>query len=280
MNTQLINIRSQNKNLTLQNGSVLKTFQILDCFSLDEPMLRVRDICEKTCMNRSTVIRFMNSLIETGIVEKHDERFYKLGIKLFELGIKVDVPSSLAVKAHHYLKRLADSVQESAHMVIRDKVEVLYILKEESSHSIRIATSLGSKMPMYCTGVGKGILAFMDEDYMSVYYRYQKLKKRTKNTFTNKKKLNLELASIRKSFISIDNEEFADHLYCVATPIFDSNENPIGAISVSGLKDRMISKKNVIYDEVLESGKSITKEIGGEYPRIINNTNIGVENGI
>ena len=42
----------------------------------------------------------------------------------------------------------------------------------------------------------------------------------------------------------------------------------------------MISKKNVIYDEVLESGKSITKEIGGEYPRIINNTNIGVENGI
>ena len=280
MNTQLINIRSQNKNLTLQNGSVLKTFQILNCFSLDEPMLRVRDICEKTCMNRSTVIRFMNSLIETGIVEKHDERFYKLGIKLFELGIKVDVSSSLATRAHHYLKRLADSVQESAHMVIRDKVEVLYILKEESSQSIRIATSLGSKMPMYCTGVGKGILAFMDEDYMSVYYRYQKLKKRTKNTLTNKKKLNLELASIRKSFISIDNEEFADHLYCVATPIFDSNENPIGAISVSGLKDRMISKKNVIYDEVLESGKSITKEIGGEYPRIINNTNIGVENGI
>ena len=280
MNTQLINIRSQNKNLTLQNGSVLKTFQILNCFSLDEPMLRVRDICEKTCMNRSTVIRFMNSLIETGIIEKHDERFYKLGIKLFELGIKVDVPSSLAVKAHHYLKMLADSVQESAHMVIRDKVEVLYILKEESSQSIRIATSLGSKMPMYCTGVGKGILAFMDEDYMSVYYRYQKLKKRTKNTLTNKKKLNLELASIRKSFISIDNEEFADHLYCVATPVFDSNQNPIAAISVSGLKDRMISKKNVLYDEVLESGKSITKEIGGEYPRIINNSNIGVENGI
>ena len=280
MSTQLINIRSQNKNLTLQNGSVLKTFQILDCFPLDEPMLRVRDICEKTCMNRSTVIRFMNSLIETGIVEKHDEQFYKLGIKLFELGIKVDVSSSLATRAHHYLKRLADSVQESAHMVIRDKVEVLYILKEESSQSIRIATSLGSKMPMYCTGVGKGILAFMDEDYMSVYYRYQKLKKRTKNTLTNKKKLNLELASIRKSFISIDNEEFADHLYCVATPVFDSNENPIGAISVSGLKDRIISKKNVIYDEVLESGKSITKEIGGEYPRIINNTNIGVENGI
>ena len=280
MNTQLINIRSQNKNLTLQNGSVLKTFQILDCFSLDEPMLRVRDICKKTCMNRSTVIRFMNSLIETGIIEKHDERFYKLGIKLFELGIKVDVPSSLAVKAQHYLKRLADSVQESAHMVIRDKVEVLYILKEESSQSIRIATSLGSKMPMYCTGVGKGILAFMDEDYISVYYRYQKLKKRTKNTITNKKKLNLELASIRKSFISIDNEEFADHLYCVATPLFDSNSKPIAAISVSGLKGRMVNKKELIIKKVLQAGKRITKEIGGEYPSILNNQTIGVENVI
>ncbi len=268
------------KNLNVQNGSVLKTFQILDCFTLEQPIQRIGDLCKKTGMNRSTIFRFMNSLNEIGIVVKGIDGSFKLGIKLFELGIKVDVSASLASKGYPFLKSLANSVQESAHMVMRDKVDVLYILKEESSQSIRIATSLGSKMPMYCTGVGKGILAFMDEDYMSVYYRYQKLKKRTKKTITNKKKLNLELASIRKSYISIDNEEFADHLYCVATPIFDSNEDPIAAISVSGLKDRMISKKNVIYDKVLESGKRITKEIGGEYPSIINNQTIGVENVI
>jgi len=274
---QLEEISSKERNLSLKNGSVIKTFEILDCFTLEQPSQRIKDICIKTVMNRSTVFRFMNSLTETGIIEKLGDGSYKLGIKLFELGIKVDVSSSLATKAQFYLKRLAESVQESAHMVIRDKVEVLYILKEESSHSIRITTSVGSKMPMYCTGVGKGILAFMDKDYMSVYYKYQNLKKRTKNTFTNKAKLNLELTSIRKFFISIDNEEFADHLYCVATPVFDSNSKPIAAISVSGLKGRMENKKELLIEKVLEAGKRITKEIGGEYPRIIKNTKIGVE---
>ena len=70
MNTNLINDRSKNKNLTLQNGSVLKTFDILDCFSLDNPYQRLRDICLITGMNRSTVLRFLNSLNQIGIVEK------------------------------------------------------------------------------------------------------------------------------------------------------------------------------------------------------------------
>lgn len=280
MNTHLINDRSKNKNLTLQNGSVLKTFDILDCFSLDNPYQRLRDICLITGMNRSTVLRFLNSLNQIGIVEKEQNGTYKLGIKLFELGIKVDVNQSLANKAQPILHNLVEVVQESAHMVIRDKVEVLYILKEECLQSIQISSSIGSKLPMYCTGVGKAFLAFMDDDYLSVYYTYQKLKKRTENTSVSAKKLNLELDLIRESFISIDNEEFAQHLYCVATPVFDSNSNPVAAISVSGLKDRMINKKNILTQKVLDAGKSITKEIGGIYPYIVINKTTGVKHGI
>ena len=266
MNTKLINNQS-NKNLTLQNGSVLKTFDILDCFTLNNAYQRVSDICLKTGMNRSTVIRFLNSLNEIGIVEKEKNGAYKLGIKLFELGIRVNVNQSLATSAQPFLRQLAKAVQESAHMVIRDKVEVLYILKEESSQSIQISSFIGSKLPMYCTGVGKAILAFMDNDYMNVYYKYQELKKRTKKTSTSKKGLNIELDSIRESFVSIDNEEFSEHLYCVATPVFDSNSDPVAAISVSGLKDRMINKKKIITQKVLDAGKKITKEIGGVYPK-------------
>jgi len=264
------------KNLNIKNGSVLKTFDILDCFLQKNPYQRVSDICLKTGMNRSTVFRFLNSLNEIGIVEKQPNGAYKLGIKLFELGIKVDINHSLANRAQYTLHRLADSVQESAHMVIRDKVEVLYILKEESSHSIQISSSVASKLPMYCTGVGKSILSFMGDDYMSVYYKYQKLKKMTENTITSARTLDLERKSIRETFISIDNEEFAKHLYCVSTPVFDSNSNPIAAISVSGLKDRMIHKKKIVIQKVLHAGKIITKDIGGVYPNKKINKTTGV----
>ena len=268
------------KNLNVQNGSVLKTFQILDCFTLEQPIQRIGDLCKKTGMNRSTIFRFMNSLNEIGIVVKGIDGSFKLGIKLFELGIKVDVTASLATKGYPFLKSLANSVQESAHMVVRDKVEVLYILKEESTNSIRIDSAIGTKRPMYCTGVGKAILAFMDDDYMNVYYEYQNLDKRTDNSFTTKKVLNTELELIRDSFTSIDDEEFADHVYCVATPVFDANSKPVAAVSVSGLKSRMVEKKEFLIEKVLETGKLITKEIGGEYPSIINNQTIGVENVI
>mgnify|MGYP000026395797 FL=1 len=264
------------KNLNVQNGSVLKTFQILDCFTLEQPIHRIGDLCEKTRMNRSTLFRFMNSLNEIGIVERNQNGSYKLGIKLFELGIKVDVSASLAAKGQPFLKSLADSVQESVHMVVRDKVEVLYILKEESTNSIRIDSAIGLKRPMYCTGVGKAILAFMGEDYMNVYYEYQNLDKRTDNTFTTQKALNAELGLIRDTFTSIDDEEFAEHVYCVATPVFDSNSKPVAAVSVSGLKNRMVEKKELLIEKVLEAGKLITKEIGGEYPITINNQKIGV----
>jgi DNA-binding IclR family transcriptional regulator len=88
------------------------------------------------------------------------------------------------------------------------------------------------------------------------------------------------LELIRDSFTSIDDEEFADHVYCVATPVFDSNSKPVAAVSVSGLKSRMVEKKEFLIEKVLETGKLITKEIGGEYPSIINNQTIGVENVI
>jgi len=268
------------RNLNIKNGSVLKTFQILDCFTLDHPNKRIGQICKEISMNRSTVFRFINSLNELGILERNKDGSYKLGIKLFELGIKVDVNRSLANKAQPLLQLLANSVKESAHMAIRDKLELLYVLKEESSNSIRIDSEIGLKRPMYCTGVGKAILAFMDKDYMKLFYDYQKLIKKTKNTFSNRKKLEDELYQIRASFISIDDEEYSEHVYCVATPIFDSNSKPVAAISVSGLKDRMQNKKDLLINKVLETGKLITSEIGGEHPIKNNKITIGVKNVI
>ena len=267
-------------NLNIKNGSVLKTFQILDCFTLEHPNKRISEICEQTLMNRSTVFRFINSLNELGILERNKDGSYKLGIKLFELGIKVDVNRSLANKAQPFLQELASSVKESAHMAIRDKLELLYVLKEESSNSIRIDSEVGLKRPMYCTGLGKAILSFMDADYLKLFYNYQKLVKKTKSTFSDKIKLQDELYQIRKSFISIDDEEYSDHVYCVATPIFDSNSKPVAAISVSGLKNRMQNKKDLLIKKVLETGQLITIEIGGEHPMNNKNLNIGVRNVI
>lgn len=263
---QIINTPDTSLNLSLQNGSVIKTFQILEQFTRDRPELTISEIAELTGMNRSTVFRFMNSLKSLGMVERTEDGFYKLGIRLFELGLRIDFNQSIAGKARPFLRQLTHAIRESSCLVIRDRVDSLCLVNEQSEQKIRIDTPEGARNPMYCTAHGKAMLAFMDEEFWSLYFSITELKKRTVKTIVTEAELREELQNIRESFISYDYGEYADDVFCVGTPIFDINEHPVAAISVSGLERRMIDRKDMISELVLQTGMDITWEIGGHYP--------------
>ncbi len=277
---QLLNKSDDAVNLTVQNGSVYKTFQILEQFTREKPELTTNDIAIPTGMNRSTVFRFLNSLRSLGIVDRTEDGFYKLGIYLFELGLRVDVNQSIVEKAQPCLRELSNEIKESACLAIRDRVDVLCLTNEESSQNIRIDTPVGTRNPMYCTALGKSILAFMDDDFLDLYFEITKLSKRTGKTITTENEFRKDLQRVNKSYISYDKEEFADDVYCVGTTIFDINKQPVAAISISGLKRRMMGRKVDISKAVLRAGKKITKEIGGHYPdkdsASLKNVNLGL----
>ena len=254
-------------NLSVQNGSVYKTFQILEQFTREKPELTINEIAIPLGINRTTVFRFLNSLKSLGIVERTEAGLYKLGIYLFELGLRVDVNQSIVEKAQPHLRALSNEIQESTCLAIRDRVDVLCLVNEESSQNIRIDTLVGTRNPMYCTALGKSILAFMDGDFMDLYYEITSLKKRTDNTIITESESRKDLQKVKKYFISYDKEEFADDVYCVGTTIFDINEQPVAAISISGLKRRMMGRKIEISKAILNTGMKITTEIGGHYPR-------------
>ncbi|MFQ6678406.1 MAG: IclR family transcriptional regulator [Fidelibacterota bacterium] len=263
---QLLNTQKSSPNLSLQNGSVIKTFQILEQFTRENPELTINDIARPTGINRSTVFRFLNSLQSLGIIERTDEGLYKLGIRLFELGIRVDVNQSIVDKAQPYLRELSNRVQESSCLSIRDRVDALCLVNEESVQNIRIDIPVGTRNPMYCTSMGKAILAFMDSEFLDLYFDITELRKRATNTITTESEVRSELNRIQSSFISYDEEEFAADVYCIGTPVFDINEHPVAAISISGLMSRIIDQKDSISEAVLYAGKMITKAIGGHYP--------------
>ncbi|MDP7330088.1 MAG: helix-turn-helix domain-containing protein, partial [Candidatus Marinimicrobia bacterium] len=95
----LLNKPDNPVNLSVQNGSVYKTFQILEQFTREKPELTINEIAIPLGINRSTVFRFLNSLKSLGIVERTEAGLYKLGIYLFELGLRVDVNQSIVEKA-------------------------------------------------------------------------------------------------------------------------------------------------------------------------------------
>ena len=117
-------------------------------------------------------------------------------------------------KAQPCLRELSNEIKESACLAIRDRVDVLCLTNEESSQNIRIDTPVGTRNPMYCTALGRSILAFMDDDFLDLYFEITKLSKRTGKTITTENEFRKELKRVNKSFISYDKEEFADDVYC------------------------------------------------------------------
>jgi DNA-binding IclR family transcriptional regulator len=134
---------------------------------------------------------------------------------------------------------LVDRFQETVHLVIADGLDVVYIDKRESLQSMRIVSQVGLRLPAYCTGVGKAILAFIDEAELDRLLAGARLKSFTPHTITDKRMFKQHLQEVKRCGYALDNEEIIQGLRCVGAPIRDYSGKVVAALSVSGPSVRM-----------------------------------------
>jgi IclR family KDG regulon transcriptional repressor len=226
--------KSKNKG-TIQ--SLERAVSILRCFD-EHPLLRITDISKMLSLHKSTVYGLVNTMVKTKLLEQDKESGkYRLGLELLRLG--TNVKSNLQSKVTPYLHKLAERFNETVNFVVRDDDCVMYVEKIESPHSMRICTKIGQRMPMYCTAVGKAILAYCDEQDVQQVLSRAEYVKFTENTLTDKDVIINQLKDIRRVGYALDREELEYGLICVAVPILDFRSKPIGGISVSGPATRM-----------------------------------------
>lgn len=236
------------------NNSVFKTFRILSVFSQEKDQLTLAEISKETGINKTTAYRFLKSLTEIGVVYKNSHKnTYQLGIVLYELGNKVNLKSNLIDLSHPLLLKLVKEIDITVHLATLDNFEVLYLDKIKSKKTLQMSTFIGARAPAYCTALGKSILAFLKEDELKHYLTSCSFKKRTKNTLGNKDGLIKQLQIIRKKGYAIDKEEFEEGLYCLAVPVFDSNEYPIASISISGTPLEISNSKIIVLQKRLKN---------------------------
>jgi len=244
--------------------SVDRALQILECFSKKNTELGVSQITNLLGLHKSTTFGLMATLENRGYLKQNTENSkYRLGMKLFELGKTVEDDMNLKESSHHYLKELVDKYQETAHLAVLDGNEILYIDKVEGEQAIRMNSQVGKRRPLYCTGVGKAILAFMSEDKVARILSNIDFCKYTSHTITELQGLQEELCNIRKEGYCIDDEEIEVGLNCVAAPIIDFNGEAIASISIAGPTIRMTQKKsNFIAKDIKEIAAKISETLG------------------
>lgn len=217
-----------------------KTFRLLGSFDAEHREWGVTELSKKLAINKSTVSKILSMLETYRFLSKDREtRKYGLGLRLFELGSLVTDQMDLQRVALPHMEELNKKVGETVHLVVMDNFEIVYINKVESPQSLRIVTRVGGRLPAYCTGVGKVLLAALSPEELDRFLRKTPLKKYTRHTVTDPNKLKETLAQIRLKGYALDLEEFSIGLMCVAAPIFNFLKKEVAALSISGPTHRV-----------------------------------------
>lgn len=244
--------------------SVDRTLSILELMSYFEDGLGITEISERIGLHKSTVHRLLKTLIYKGYVIQ-DERTnkYRLTIKLFELGNRVIADMDILKASKIYTEDLMKTFNEVVHLVVRDDNDIVYIDKVEAKNTIQMVSHIGRRSPLYCTSVGKAILAYLDEEEVNEIWNNSDIKKYTENTITDYDVFRNELDKIRLQGYAVDNEENEQGVRCVGVPVFNFHGEVEGAISVSGPTIRVTEEKvEEIANEVKKCANLISKELG------------------
>lgn len=226
-------MNQEQKRRGVQVQSVARAAEIIRCF-LREPELGISEIATEMDLNKSTVFGLVNTLASYGYLEQvESSKKYRLGITLFELGNLVLSRIDVRSEAKEICASLAMKYPAAVHIATHSEGEVIYIEKMDRSNMLIGASSVGRRAPMYCTGVGKAMLAFLPEEYLQQRVFNRTLQRMTEHTITKKSDLRKELEKIRQTGVAVDREEIELGLTCIAAPILNHNGVAEYAVSLS-----------------------------------------------
>ena len=244
--------------------SVDRTLTILEVLSDYNEGLGITEISKLIDLHKSTVYRLLGTLIYKGyVIQDMFSNKYKLSLKLYELGSKRVSSMDILKSSKSYTEKLMKRVNEVVHLVIRDENDIVYIDKVEADNTIRMASTIGRRSPLYCTSVGKAILAYLPEEEVKQIWENSKIEKLTEYTITDFNVFQKELGEIKEKGYAIDNEENEMGVRCIGAPVFNHNGSIEGAISISGPAIRVTKEKiEEFANEVKKYASLISKELG------------------
>ncbi len=243
--------------------SIERALNILEELAKEKDGMGVTELSRRVGLHKSTVHRILSVLLKYKYVDKDpDTKRYRLGMKPLYLGGIILDRLDLRREAHDLLKKLANEVNETVHLVIPDNDMGLYIDKIDSNQTFRMRSQIGWYVPLHATAVGKAILAFSPRSYVDRVIR-KGLKSCTENTITNPEVLLRHLEEVRLRGYAVDDEENEPGVRCVAAPIFDYRNKVIAALSISG-SVLTITQERIPYlaKKVMEYASVISKRMG------------------
>src|ERR1700691_1897923 len=229
--------------------SLERGLAILGCFTPQRPVLGIADIADELGMSRSTTHRYVITLVALGYLEQGASRKYRLGLRVTDLGMSALNSTGLREHSHPYLEELRQRTSYTVNLSVLDGSDILYVDRARSfrrgQSKIDLGLHPGSRLPAYCTSMGKLLLANLPEKEQRELIAQMKLSKRGPNTITSKKALRAELEEIHAAGFAVGDQELAPELHSISAPVRNEAREVVAAVNMAA-HSSMISLEELV----------------------------------
>ncbi len=221
--------------------SVARIFKLIEVLCAHPGGASLQAISAQSALAKSTTHRLLASLVALGYaVQDADTGHYRLTLKMFELSSGIVSGMDVMSAAKPHLDALARRTGEAVHLVIQDGVDVVYVYKAEPGvPAQQLSSYVGRRTPMYCTGVGKAILATQSYGEAERVWQKSRIRAVTQHTITDFDAFIEQLKRVRRAGYAVDDEENEPGIRCVALSVPSISGRAEAAFSISGPSSRM-----------------------------------------
>ena len=216
-----------------KNSALKKATQILELVAAEEFGISAAEIALRLNLPRQTAHRTVRALEDMGLLIRalaHDK--YETGPALVKLATTILITSHRRGPWRAILKQVVERTNESCNVAVLDGYEIIYVDRVECEAPLRVQLEVGSRVPAYCTAIGKVLLAYLPTATRKKLLDVIPVKKLTKTTITYRRALEAELQKVRKQGYAVNNEEFITGIDAIAVPIYDDHGVVVAGVAI------------------------------------------------
>ncbi len=218
--------------------SLARGLAVVKAFSDQRRSMTIAQISHKTGIPRAAVRRCLYTLKQLGYADAEANNFY-LKPKILSLGYSYLSSTPLAIAAQPCLNQLSRTLNESCSLAVLDEDEVLYISRSQTSRVLSVALNAGSRLPAYCTSLGRALLAGLREPELDAYFARVKLMAYTDRTIVSETKLREVINEVRQKGYAVVEEELEIGLRSIAVPVRGASGATMAALNIGAQATRV-----------------------------------------
>lgn len=244
--------------------SIERALSVLECLGQSKRGFSISEIGRRLKIPKSSAHLILTTLERRGFLQKNTQTGrYHFGLQLVSLSRSALENLDLREEARPFLGSLMQESGLTVHMAVLEREEAVIIEKVEAPGLVRLASWIGRRLDVNCTGVGKVLIAFLPNDELDYLLRTKDFARHNSRTIISKTALRRELALVKQAGYALDNEEDEPGVCCIGAPVFDANGKVVAAISVAGTTSQIgTDRVQKLAGQVMRTARGISLRLG------------------